>query len=182
MTAADFMDLVSRRRSVRRYKPLPVEKEKLLTCLEAVRLSPSACNSQPYKFVVIDDPALKDKVAEAAFSGVYSQCRFAAGAGALVVVLSQTGKLTAWLGNQVQDTNFRLMDIGIAGEHFALAAEAQGLATCWLGWFNAKAVAKALNAPSGAKAEIMFSVGYADEAPQARRKKTLEQISGFNGA
>ncbi len=182
MQETPFLKLVSTRRSVRRYKPLPVEKEKLLACLEAARLAPSACNAQPYKFVVVDDPALKDKLAEAAFSGIYSQCRFAAGAGALVVVLSGTGKLSAWLGNQVQDTNFRLMDIGIAGEHFALAAEEQGLATCWLGWFNAKAAAKVLNAPSGSKAEVMLSVGYADETPAARPRKKLEQMSSFNGA
>ncbi len=182
MQETPFLKLVSGRRSVRRYKPLPVEKEKLLACLEAVRLAPSACNAQPYKFVVVYDPALKEKLAEAAFSGVYSQCRFAAQAGALVVVLAQKGKFTAWLGNQVRDTNFRLMDIGIAGEHFALAAEEQGLATCWLGWFNAKAAARAINAPAGCKAEVMFSVGYADEDPPARKKKALEEMSSFNGA
>ena len=182
MQPTSFLELVSRRRSVRRYRPVPVEKQKLIACLEAARLAPSACNAQPYKFVVVDDPELKDRLAGAAFSGIYSPSGFAARAGALVVVLSQKGKLTAWLGNQVRDTNFRLMDIGIAGEHFALAAEEQGLATCWLGWFDAKAAAKAVNAPAGCKAEVMFSVGYADEAPQARRKKSMEEMSSFNGA
>ena len=182
MRPATFLELVSKRRSVRRYRPIPVEKEKLLACLEASRLAPSACNAQPYKFVVVNDPVLKDRLAEAAFSGIYSPSGFAVRAGALVVVLSQKGKLTAWLGNQVRDTNFRLMDIGIAGEHFALAAEEQGLSTCWLGWFDAKAAAKAVGAPAGCKAEVMFSVGYADEDPQARKKKSLEEISSFNGA
>jgi nitroreductase len=182
MQETPFLKLISRRRSIRRYKPLPVEKEKLLACLEAARLAPSACNAQPFTFVVVDDPSLKEKLAEAAFSGIYSPCKFAAQAGALVVVLARKGKLSAWLGNQVRDTNFRLMDIGIAGEHFALAAEEQGLATCWLGWFNAKAAAKAVGAPAGCKAEVMFSVGYADEDPPARKKKSLEEMSSFNGA
>jgi nitroreductase len=181
MQETPFLRLVSRRRSVRRYKPLPVEKDKLLACLEAVRVAPSACNGQPYKFVVVDDPAIKNKLADAAFSGIYSPTRFAAQAGALVVVLAQKGSASAWLGNQIRDTNFRLMDIGIAGEHFALAAEEQGLATCWIGWFDAKAAVRTINAPAGCKAEVMLSVGYADEAPPARKKKSLEQISSFNG-
>ena len=174
------MNIISRRRSVRRYKPLPVEREKLLACLEAARLAPSACNAQPYKFVVVDDPSARDKLAAAAFSGLYSPTGFAAKAGALVVVMSQRGKLSAWLGNQVRDTNFRLMDIGIAAEHFALAAEELGLATCWIGWFDAKAAAKAVGAPAGCKAEVMLSVGYADEEPPARPRKTPEQLSSFN--
>lgn len=174
------MELVSNRRSIRKYKPIPVEREKLEHCLEAARLSPSACNAQPYKFIVVDDPAKKSKLAEAVFSGVYSPCKFAAAAGALVVVVSQKGNLSAWLGNQMQDTNFRLMDIGIAAEHFVLAAQEQGLGTCWLGWFDAKAAAKALNLPAGTKAEIMISVGYADEAPPARKRKTMQEIASFN--
>ena len=139
-----FFKLVSERRSVRKYNPVPVEREKLLACLEAARLAPSACNAQPYKFIVVDAPDLKEKLAAAAFSGLYSSTGFAARAGALVAVVSQKGKLTAWLGNQVRDTNFRLIDIGIAAEHFVLAAEEQGLGTCWLGWFDAKGAAKAL--------------------------------------
>ncbi|MEI7481226.1 MAG: nitroreductase family protein [Elusimicrobiota bacterium] len=181
MLETPLLKLVSKRRSVRKYKPLPVEKEKLLICLEAARLAPSACNAQPYKFVVVDDPAVKDKLAAAVFSGIHSPIKFAAQASVLVVVVSQKGKLSAWLGNQVQDTNFRLVDIGIAAEHFVLAAEEQGLATCWLGWFDAKGAAKALGLPAGCKAEVMLSVGYADEAPPARKRKTMEEISSFNG-
>lgn len=166
---------------MRKYKPLPVEKEKLSVCLEAARLAPSACNAQPYKFIVVDDPAVKDKLAAAAFSGLYSVTRFAARAGALVVVVSRKGKLSAWLGNQVRDTNFRLVDIGIAAEHFVLAAAEQGLGSCWLGWFDAKGAAKALGLPAGCKAEVMLSVGYADEAPSARKRKTIGEVSSFNG-
>jgi nitroreductase len=181
MRETPFLELVSRRRSVRKYKPLPVEKEKILACLEAARLAPSACNAQPYKFIIVDEPAAKEKLAAAAFSGLHSATRFAARAAVLVVVVSQKGKLSAWLGNQVRDTSFRLIDIGIAAEHFVLAAEERGLGTCWLGWFYAKGAAKALNLPAGCKAEIMLSLGYADEAPPARRRKTLEEISSFNG-
>ncbi len=172
------MKLAAARRSIRKYKTSPIEREKLDLCLEAARLAPSACNAQPYRFVVIDEPALKEKFCAAAFSGVYSACKFAAAAPALVAVVAETGKVTAWLGNQVQGTDFRLMDVGIAAEHFVLAAAEQGLGTCWLGWFGAKAGAKALGLPPGKKIEVLLSVGYPDEAPAARpRKKTVEFCS-----
>ncbi|MBU2574659.1 MAG: nitroreductase family protein [Elusimicrobia bacterium] len=180
MTEPAFLKLAAARRSIRKYKPLPVERERLQYCLEAARLAPSACNAQPYKFIVVDEPEAKEKLAKAAFSGIYAPCSFAAAAGALVVVVSQTGKMSAWLGNQVRDTNFRLVDIGIAAEHFVLAAEEQGLGTCWLGWFNARAAARALNIPRALRPEIMLSVGWPDEAPPARKRKSMEELASFN--
>lgn len=157
-----------------------MEREKLDLCLEAARLAPSACNAQPYRFVVLTDPAVKEKFCAAAFSGVYSACRFAAAAPALVAVVSDTGKLSAWLGNQVQDTNFRLMDIGIAAEHFVLAAAEQGLGTCWLGWFGAKVAAKALGLGPGKKIEILISVGYPAEAPGPRPRKSMAEFASYD--
>jgi len=180
MSESRFLELAAARRSIRKYKNLPVERVKLELCLEAARLAPSACNAQPYRFVVIDEPALKEKFCAAAFSGVYSACKFAAAAPVLVAVVSDTGKLSAWLGNQVQDTDFRLMDIGIAAEHFVLAAAEQGLGTCWLGWFGAKAAARALGLGRGKKIEILLSAGYPDETPAPRKRKTTEEFRSFN--
>lgn len=180
MPSTTFQDLAAARRSIRKYKAAPVERAKLGLCLEAARLAPSACNAQPYRFIVIDEPALREKFCAAVFSGVYSACKFAAAAPALVAVVADTGKLSAWLGNQMQDTNFRLVDIGIAAEHFVLAAAEQGLGTCWLGWFDAKAAAKALGLGAGKKVEVLLSVGYPDETPAARPRKKMEQFAAFN--
>ncbi len=180
MMESRFLELASARRSIRRYKPDAVERGKLDLCLEAARLAPSACNAQPCKFIVIDEPALKERFCSAAFSGVYSTCKFAAAAPVLVAVVSDKGKLSAWLGNQVQDTNFRLMDVGIAAEHFVLAAAEQGLGTCWLGWFNARASAKALGLPAGRKIQVLISAGYPAEAPPPRPRKTKEEFSSYN--
>lgn len=182
MPESPFLKLAAARRSIRKYKASPVEREKLDLCLEAARLAPSACNAQPYRFIVIDEPALKEKFCAAAFSGVYSACKFAAAAPALVAVVADTGKVTAWLGNQVQGTDFRLVDVGIAAEHFVLAAAEQGLGTCWLGWFGAKAGAKALGLPSGKKIEVLLSVGYPDEAPAARPRKKTAEFCSYNKA
>lgn len=180
MLESRFLELAAARRSIRKYKTDPVEREKLDICLEAARLAPSACNAQPCRFIVVDDPALKEELCSAAFTGVYSACKFAASAPVMVAVVSDSGKFSAWLGNQVQDTNFRLVDVGIAAEHFVLAAAEQGLGTCWLGWFNAKAAAKALGLPSGKKIQVLVSVGYPAESPAARTRKNKEEFSSYN--
>jgi len=182
MPSSTFLELAAARRSIRKYSDSAVEREKLEICLEAARLAPSACNAQPYRFLIIDEPALKEKFCAAVFKGVYSACKFAASAPVMAAVVSDTGKLSAWLGNQVQGTNFRLMDIGIAAEHFVLAASEQGLGSCWLGWFDAKAAARVLGIGAGKKVEILISVGYPAESPVPRPRKKMNEFASFNKA
>ncbi|MDD5655695.1 MAG: nitroreductase family protein [Elusimicrobia bacterium] len=180
MPCGPFLGLAARRRSIRVFSARPVEREKIRLCLEAARLAPSACNAQPWKFVVVDDAAAKIRLAEAVFSGTYAINRHAAAAPVLVAVVSQRGSALAWLGNQVQGTVFRLVDIGIACEHFVLQAEELGLGTCWLGWFDAKAAARELGVPGGMRVEMLISLGYPAESPAPRPRKPLERMSSFN--
>lgn len=180
MEESPFLRLAAERRSIRKYKPGPVERAMIDRCLEAARLAPSACNAQPCRFIVVDDPDLKEKLCSAAFTGLYSVTRFAAAAPVIVAVVSDRGKLSAWLGNQIQDTNFRLVDIGIAAEHFVLAAAEQGLGTCWIGWFSPKAAARALGLGAGKKVEILISLGYPAETPPARPRKRREEFCSYN--
>jgi nitroreductase len=175
-----FLKLVSDRRSIRKYLDKPVEAEKIRKCVESARLAPSACNSQPYKFIVIDDVDVKNRVSKAAFSGIYSVCELLGSSPVLIAVVSQKQKMTAWLGNQIQNVNFRYIDIGIAVEHFVLQATELGLGTCWIGWFNQKNVSRVLGVPAGYRVEVMLSVGYSGENPQAREKKSFEEIVSFN--
>jgi nitroreductase len=64
MDAADFLDLARKRQSVRGYTARPVEDVKIERCLEAARLAPSACNSQPWTFIVVDDADIKNRLAD----------------------------------------------------------------------------------------------------------------------
>jgi len=173
-------EIIQRRRSIRRYSPQPVEKEKILACLEAARLAPSAENAQPWRFLVIDDPELKDKVSKKAFSGIYSSCRFAAQAPVLVLMMAKLDVLANRLGRLVQGTQFYLLDLGIAGEHFVLKAEELGLGTCWIGWFKARAVRKLLKIPKKYRLVAMFSVGYPEKKLSGGHiRKSLEEIAWF---
>ena len=180
MKETAFLKLASARRSTRAFQDRPVEREKLELCLEAARLAPSACNAQPWKFVVVDEPSLKKRLTEAVFSGAYAINKHAAAAPALVAVVSQRGSALAWVGNQVQGTVFRLVDIGIACEHFVLQAQELGLGTCWLGWFDAKAAGRLLGVPRGHRVEMILSVGYPAETPGPRPRHSLAEMSSFN--
>ena len=133
-----FSQLVRNRRSIRRYVDKPVEREKIMACLEAARLAPSADNVQPWRFLVIDNPELKTRLSQEAFSGVYAKSRFAAKAPALIVILAKLDVVANRIGKQIQGIHYYFIDIGIAGEHIVLQAEALGLGTCWIGWFNPK--------------------------------------------
>lgn len=180
MEKYSFLELARKRRSIRKYLDKPIEREKLKLCLEAARLSPSACNSQPYKFIVIDDKTIKDNLSNKVFSGIYSMTKFAALAPALVILVFQKQKLSARLGNKVQNIDFKYVDIGIAAEHFVLQAEELGLGTCHIGWFNKKRAAKILKMPEDSRAELMISIGYPDESPKERAKKNFNDITSFN--
>jgi nitroreductase len=176
-----FMEIVRSRRSIRRFLPRPVEREKILACLEAARLAPSAHNAQPWRFLVIDDPSLKDSLCREAFSGIYSASRFAAQAPVVIVILARKDLVAHHLGRGIQGTEFHLIDIGIAGEHLVLQAEEMGLGTCWMGWFNSRRARRALKIPRKYKVMALMPVGYpASRPPRQTLRKALDQVVWFN--
>ncbi len=173
--------LIARRRSIRRYLDKPVEREKILACLEAARLAPSADNVQPWRFLVIDDPELKDKFSREVFSGIYSPTRFAAKAPVLILILARLDIIANRIGKQIQGINFYLIDTGIAGEHIVLQAEELGLGTCWIGWFNSRKARKVLAIPKKYKIVSLLAMGYYEKKPIGEKKrKNLEDIAWFN--
>ena len=176
-----FGELVQRRRSVRRYTSEPVPRPLVDQCLEAARLAPSACNSQPWSFLVVDEPGRRDRLAAAAFSGVYAMCAFARQAPVLVAMVTERSRFSAALGGLWRGVQYNLVDIGIAGEHFALQAAELGLGSCWLGWFDEKAVHRELNLPRGTRVDILFSLGWpADTPPPAGQvRRPLDAIRRY---
>ena len=88
-----FLDLVNKRYSVRNYKTTPVPQETVVRCIEAARLAPSACNSQPWKFIIVDDPKLVKELAKAAFEGLLDFNNFAFKAPVLVLIVSRKAEI-----------------------------------------------------------------------------------------
>jgi len=176
-----FIDLSNKRYSVRNYKNTPVEKEKINRCIEAARLAPSACNSQPWKFIIIDDPELKDKLAKAAFEGILKFNHFVFKAPVLILIVSERQKAFAKFGSIVKRKNFSQFDIGIAAEHLCLQATEEGLGTCILGWFNEKRVKKMLSIPKLKRVELIISVGFSDDDNiPSKKRKSIDEILSYN--
>ena len=169
-----FQQLVQNRRSIRKYLEKPVEREKVLTCLEAARMAPSADHVQPWRFLVIDEPELKKKVTDEVFSGIYSKTKFAAKAPVIIVMLAKLDVVANRIGKQIQGIHYYFIDMGIAGEHIVLQAEELGLGTCWIGWFSTRKTRKLLNIPRKYKIVSLLSIGYKESRPtKEKQRKTL---------
>jgi nitroreductase len=160
----DFMDVVRKRRSIRRYKPDHVPKEVLSQVLEAARLAPSGGNCQPWHFVVVKDSDTKGKLGIGEF----------ASAAPVVIVGCADPVDPAAAGTY-------LIDVSIAFEHIVLAAANFGLGTCWqLGW-SAKpgaeeAMKKLLGVPEHMKIVAVTPLGYPADPPRPKDTKALSEI------
>jgi nitroreductase len=178
----DFHELLRQRQSVRKYQEKMVEREKLEKLAEAVRHAPSACNSQPWKMIIVDDPILKNEVAQATFSKTISFNRFTAEAPVIVVLVIEKPKLIARIGGAIKNQEYPQYDIGIAAAHLCLQAADMGLGTCMIGWFNEKEVKKLLHIPDKKKIGLLITLGYPPEGYEQRKKirKPFEKICGFN--
>jgi len=177
----NFTELVNKRQSTRKYSEKKVERDLIDKCLDAARLAPSARNSQPWSFIVIDDPQSIVSVSQRAFSGIYKSTQFAGKAPVLIVVITEKADYVTRMGNLIRNTKYNLIDIGIACEHLVLQAEELGLGTCWLGWFSSRGVRKALKLPRSSRIDILISMGYPldPDYRKERKRRTLEEIRHF---
>ncbi|MDR1347010.1 MAG: nitroreductase family protein [Prevotellaceae bacterium] len=177
----DFLDLVKKRQSVRKYSAREIEEEKINRCIEAARLAPSACNSQPWKFVVVDEPELKLKIADASESKILGFNKFTKNCPVIIAVVREAPNITSRLGMMLKDKPYPIMDIGIAVSHFCLQAADENLGTCIIGWFNEKKVKKLLGIPKRKRLDLLISAGYAeDETVLPKQRKSAAQMSVKN--
>ncbi|MBN1141720.1 MAG: nitroreductase family protein [Deltaproteobacteria bacterium] len=173
-----FLALARNRHSVRGYFPDPVPEEKLERCLEAARLAPSACNSQPWTFIVVDDPELKGLLADLTSERLLPLNHFVKQAPVLIVIVVEPANLTSRLGSWIKNRDFPLIDIGIAAEHFCLQAVEEGLGTCMIGWFREAEVKELLGVPAAKRIGLLIALGYPqfDAAPTKHRKPLEETV------
>ncbi len=176
-----FSELIIKRESTRRFKPVQVERDLLEKCLEAARVAPSASNSQPWYFRIIDNREVIRELALRAFSGLYKLNRFTENASAMILVSTRKSKIITRTAQQIQGIRYNLVDIGIACDHLVLRAEELGLKSCWIGWFNEKAVKKFLKIPRSEKIDMIIALGYPADEKSARKKvrKSLEEIREY---
>ena len=173
----DFSELVNKRQSDRKYQQKPVDRALLLQCLEAARVAPSACNSQPWKFVVVDEPSLVSEMASAA-AGM-GMNKFAFQAPVIVVVVLEKMNLTARIGSVIKDKEYSLLDVGIAVEHFCLQAAELGLGTCIMGWFDEKKVKRLLGI-GNRRVPLLITLGHPAGATREKVRKSQDEIVSWN--
>ena len=169
----NFYEIAQTRQSCRSYDPSrPVEEEKITAILESARLSPSACNGQPYHFTVCRGEAAQ-KVAKAT-QGM-GMNKFASDAPVLLVITEQPYVPTAALGSKAKGLDYRSIDIGILAAYITAEAAAQGLGSCILGWLD-KEKLQAFCKTQG-EARLVITLGYPKEGDPLRQKKRKDEAA-----
>jgi nitroreductase len=176
----EFLKLIKSRQSDRKYSDKPVEKEKLNRILEAGRMSPSACNAQPWKFIVVTEPSLLINIAEAASAKLLGMNSFVNQAPVQIIVVREKPNFSSKVGATIKNKDYSLIDIGITSENICLQAEAEGLGSCMIGWFDEKAVKKILSIPPSKRVELIITIGYSISDQREKRRKPADETVSYN--
>ena len=170
-----FLEMASARERCRDYLEKPVERDKLEQCIQAARLAPSACNSQPWHFTIVTGDKAK-KLAKLVQGGGFN--RFADQCSAFIVVNEEPAKLNPKLSGLVEQQKYASIDIGLATAHLCFAATSQGLSTCILGWFQESDIQELLDIPASKRIRLVITVGYAapPHTPRKKIRKPLEEL------
>jgi nitroreductase len=173
----DVMQVIKGRRSVRKYKPDPVSDKDVETVLEAARWAPSWTNNQCWRFVVIRDAELKEKLAATLDRETNQAATAVRKAPVVIVACAVLGRSGYYKGQIRTDKgDWFMFDTALAMQNLTLAAHAMGLGTVHIGLFDAKEVAQLLDVPEGVAVVEMTPLGYPDEEPTAPRRKELADI------
>ena len=163
----ELYEVMRRRRSIRGFKPVPSPPAALERICEAVRLAPTACNLQPFRFLLVQSPEKK-----AAVCDCYKRGTWLATAPLIVVALGNRG--TAW--KRLNGTPAHVIDTSIALEHLVLAAEAEGLGSCWICAFDQDELHRTLGVSDDWEVVAMTPVGYPDAEPRPFARKPVSEL------
>jgi nitroreductase len=183
-------EAIQKRRSIRKFKPDPVPEEMMVQILEAARLAPSGTNRQPWRFQIVKEGELKNKLIEGAVIGEQPQI-----AQAPVVVVCGSELLSFVKGHKLAPPGSEYfgadsedpaelqkfladahMYTAIAVEHMVLMATALGLGTCWVQRMRFGQAAKILGWPRHIAVLTLLLIGYADEDPEPRPRLSPDRI------
>jgi len=168
----DFYEAVKKRRSYRVYKPNMPEDDKVNRILEAARLAPTWANMQGMHYIVVKDP----EIVKGVWKAVGQRKKFVEAPMYIVGVISESGS-----GTNTNGIQYFPLDCGICFEHLILAATAEGLATCWIGWFNETKVKKVLEIPEEFRVMALTPLGYpVKEKGEVTERKLIEEIVHYD--
>jgi len=166
------------RRSIRKYLDNPVEDDKIIQLLESARLAPSGDNTQPWHFIVVKSELIRHKLAE-----VSNNQKWMITAPVMIVCVADicsriidNVEISLNENSPQQELKLIIRDTSIAIEHIVLEANNLGLGTCWVAWFTQEEIRPILNIPDDKYVVCILTLGYANELPNARSRKKLEEI------
>ena len=172
----DLMQAIKGRRSVRKYKPDAVSNDMINRILEAAQWAPSWANTQCWRFIVVQDSALKEKLADTLSPPSNKAIGAIKEAPVTIVACAELGKSGYYKGEQSTDKgDWFMFDVALAMQNLTLAAHALGLGTVHVGLFNAAEAARLLEVPAGFVVVEMMPLGYPDEQPAAPKRRELTE-------
>ncbi|WP_343339200.1 FMN reductase [NAD(P)H] [Terrisporobacter petrolearius] len=173
-----MLDEIIDRRSIRKYLNKNVEDEKIISLIESGRLAPSGSNTQPWHFIVVKSDVTRQKLAE-----VSHKQKWMMSAPVFIVCVADIRSrikedidLSLNENSPQQELKQIIRDTSIAVEHLVLCAQKLGLSTCWVAWFTQEEIRPILNIPSDKYVVSVITVGYSDESPKPRPRKSFEDI------
>jgi len=166
----DVFEAIRARRSVRRFMREPIAPEVLEELLSAAVLAPSAGNAQPWRFIVVRDPQLKEGLVAAAYGQSFL------GEAPVVIVVCADLERARRAYRERGETLYCLQDTAAAVQNLLLAATAKGLGTCWVGAFDEGRVAELLGLPRGLRPVALIPVGRPAESPRPRPRRPLSEL------
>lgn len=179
----DFLTIMETRRSCRAYQDKPVSREDLKKIVEAGRLTPSGCNAQPWKFIVVDEEPVLERVRDALLlEGGLTGCPWRGQVPAFIVLCEMPAKVMPAVLTYYKDSQrFAQGDIGAAAMNMCHQAMELGLDTCILGMNDQKKLEQVLGIPEGHAVRLLIAVGYGAETrviPKVR--KSFDEVCSFN--
>ena len=165
----DFFEVVRNRRSYRVFKPDMPAKEIIEKILDAGRLAPTWANKQGVEYIVVQEPEMVKKI----WRAIGQKAKFQEAPMFIIGIITESSS-----GKNGNGENYYGVDIGICFEHLILAATAEGLATCWVGWFNDVKIKKLLEIPDKYKVMAITPLGYATKSKGdvAERQPLVELV------
>ncbi len=164
----NVMEAIRKRRSVRSYQKKRLSRGQIEEIMEAARLAPSAKNKQDWKFVIVVDEEIKEKICEAA----YNQ-KFVKEASAVIAGISLDKDYVMACG-----VPSGYVDLAIAMDHISLAAVEKGIGTCWIGHFKQKEAKEILGVPDEYEIVALMAIGYPKKLLPTveKNRKSLKEI------
>lgn len=178
----DFLEIAQKRYSCRKYSDKKIDRETLLELVKVARLAPSACNSQPWHFVLIDDADKIEQVAKATQKGGLGFInKFTPTAKAFLVLVKEKPGFSEKMAKVMTSRDYTPYDIGIVTATITYRATELGLGSCILGWFDEDKIKEILSVPKKHFVDLVIALGYPETAdvPEKRRKDESEVLS-FN--